>query len=186
MAVTDSPGQLKNLKNSFVKIRKIVTSFSGQVSPDETQVVLAELGILEKFLPQKRVHRPAAKKRIHWPKKFSIATDKNFVRLVEVTPSYEAYCSDTQYDHIVAAIINMQMRGEDFNRFTLPEEVQKDHPEITSPAILACLHLWFSIPTPLLRKNGEMYQIKGRIDDFEHECFLAWDILAAKDLHVTR
>ena len=79
----------------------------------------------------------------------------------------------------------MQERGENFNRFTLPAEVQKNHPEVTSPAVLACLHFWLSLSNPILGKEGDMFKIKGDIDDFDNDSCVAWNELSENELHVT-
>ena len=125
--------KVKDVKASINKIRLIVKGIVNPVNPDDIRSVLVELGIVDKFFTTER---------IHFPKHFSIIVDGDFIRLQEVTPTNTTYCSDTQYDYIVDAVLDMQERGENFNRFLLPKEVQKTHPEVTSPAILACLHFW--------------------------------------------
>ncbi|MBT6051166.1 MAG: hypothetical protein HOG49_30570 [Candidatus Scalindua sp.] len=168
--------KVKDVKASINKIRLIVKGIVNPVNPDDIRSVLVELGIVDKFFTTER---------IHFPKHFSIIVDGDFIRLQEVTPTNTTYCSDTQYDYIVDAVLDMQERGENFNRFTLPAEVQKNHPEVTSPAVLACLHFWLSLSNPILGKEGDMFKIKGDIDDFDNDSCVAWNELSENELHVT-
>ena len=168
--------KIKDVKDSISRAKRTVAGFAGLVSPDEIQSVMVELGLIDQFF---------TKKRVHFPKHFSIITDEDFVRLQEKTPSDTIYCSDTQYDLVVDSIIDMQRRGENFDRFSLPAEVQKLNPEVTSPAVLACLHLWLSLPKPLLGKDGDMFKVKGDIDEFVNDSYIAWNELQDNDLHVT-
>jgi len=168
--------KVQDVKESIAKIKRVVTDFAGLVSPDEIQSVLVELGVVDQFF---------TKERVHFPKHFSIKTDRDYIRLQEVTPTDTIYCSDVQYDMIVNAVIDMQLRGENFNRFTLPAKIQKHHPEVTSPAVLACSHFWFSLPNPILGKAGDMFKIRGDIDEFKNDANVAWNELSEKELHVT-
>ena len=168
--------QIKDVKDAIGNVKRTVEGFTGLVSPDEIQSVMAGLGIIDQFF---------TKERVHFPKHFSIIIDSNFVRLQEVTPSTTCYCSDVQYDIIVKAVVNMQSRGEDFNRFTLPKEIQRNNPEVTTPAILTCLHFWLSLTDPLLGKAVDMFKVRGDIDEFENDSGIAWNELSENDLHVT-
>jgi|10_taG_2_1085330.scaffolds.fasta_scaffold00211_29 hypothetical protein len=169
--------KVKDVKDAIGNIKRTVEGFTGLVSPDEIQAVMAGLGTINQFF---------VKKREAFPKHFSVIVDKSFIRLQEVTPTDTIYCSDSQYDLVVKAIVAMQERGENFNRFTLPAEIQEQHPEVTSPAVLACLHFWFSIPNPILCKEGDMYKIRGDIDEFENDSGIAWNELSENDLRVER
>ncbi|MBT6046899.1 hypothetical protein HN803_04625 [candidate division WWE3 bacterium] len=168
--------EIKDVKDSISKAKRTVIGFAGLVSPDEIQSVMVELGLIDQFFTRKREA---------FPKHFSILVDSSFVRLQEKTPTDTIYCSDTQYDVIVKAVIAMQERGENFNRFTLPAEIQKRNPEVTSPAVLACLHFWLSLSNPLLGKDKDLFKIRGDIDEFENDSGVAWNELSENDLHVT-
>jgi hypothetical protein len=169
--------KIKDVKDSISRTKKTVQGFDGLVSPDDLKSVLVELGVIDQFF---------TKRREAFPKHFSILVSGEFVRLQEVTPTDTIYCSDAQYDQVMNSVVEMQRRGENFNRFTLPAEVQKSNPEVTTPAVLACLHLWLSLSNPLLDKSGDMFKIRGEIKEFVNDAGIAWNELLENDLHVKR
>ena len=171
------------VKDSVNKIKRLVNGFSGLAPIEDIQSILVEFRVIEGYF---NCSRETKKQRVHFPKHFSIKTDRDYIRLQEVTPSETCYCSDVQYDIVASAILYMQERRENFNRFTLPAEIQKSHTEVTTPAVLACLHYWLSMPNPLLAKEKDLFKIKGDIDEFVNDTCVAWDDLADNDLYVPK
>jgi hypothetical protein len=169
------------VKASLDKIERIVKEFIGRVPTDKIQSVIVELGTIRGYLNCLADNKD---KRIQFPKKFSIETKRDFIKLQEVTPSTTTYCSDFQYDMIVKAVIALQSRRENFNRWTLQTEAQKVDPRVTVPAVLACMHYWISMPDALLSKSGLMFKISCEVDDFENLSNIAWDDLVEDKLHI--
>jgi len=171
------------VKDSVEKVKRLVNGLSNLIPNEDMQRILVELGVIEGYFTRLNETK---EKRVHFPKHFSIETDRDYIKLQEVTPSLTCYCSDSQYDTVVDAVINMQKRGEDFNRFSLLKETNTLDTEVTTPAILACLHYWLSMNDPLLSKEGDMFKISGTIDDFKDDAYVAWNRLDKKDLFVPK
>jgi len=168
------------VKDSVTKIERIVKGFAGIVPAEDVQSVLVELGVIRGYF-ERADQKP---KRIHFPKKFTIEHDRDYIKLQEVTPSETIYCSDSQYDTIVSAAVRMQHRNEDFDRWTLQEEARRTDPRITVPAIITCLHYWASVPSPLIIKNGVTFGFNCTVDEFKNEAGVAWNDLLETPLRI--
>ena len=169
--------------DSVDKIEKVVKGFVGIVPAEDIQHILVELGTIRGYF--QRAHEIKAKpNRVHFPKVFSIEQNSDYIKLQEVTPSDTIFCSDTQYDVIVDAVFDMQSRRENFDRWTLQTEANKIDPRITVPAILTCLHLWFSIPAPLLVKEEKILKLRCNVHDFKNQAAEVWNSLIGNDLRI--
>jgi len=167
----------ESVKESVRKIKKLVNSFNGIVPAVDLQNVLAELRTIEGYFQVKR---------IHFPKRFSVKFSEAFVSLEEQTPSQTTFCTDSQYDSVAKNVAAMQTRGENFNRFTLLEEIHKTDPRVTMPAVLVCLHYWLSMSDPLLLKKEALFTIDSYANEFQSYAAEAWDDVRETPLKVAR
>jgi len=171
------------IKESVNKIKMLVNGFNGLVPAVDIQSVLVELGVIEGYF---RRADETKVKRIHFPKKFSIKFSDAFVSLEEWTPSQTTFCTDSQYDSVAKNVAAMQSRGENFNRFTLLDEIHKTDSRVTMPAVLVCLHYWLSMNDPLILKKGDLFAIDCISDEFVDFAGGAWDDVRETPLKVEK
>ena len=171
------------IKDSVEKIRKLVNGFDGLVPTIDIQSILMELGVIQGYFQ----HVGETKvQRIHFPKLFSVKLSKDYVSLEEQTPSQTTFCTESQYELISDAVVSMQARGENFDRWTLQEEVNKTDSRVTIPAILVCLHYWLSMSDPLLVKKEALFAIDCDPDEFVEYANGAWDEVNETPLRIGR
>ena len=171
------------LKDAVRKIDRIVRSFEGSVPESEITEVLKQLGIIADCL-----RRTKSPKRVAFPKTFSIENTDDYISMQEETPSTKIFCRDNTYDTVIKAVISIQSRREDFDRFSLLAEAQKTAPRVTMPAVLVCFHYWLSTDIPLLKKQANnLFRINSDVcdvDGFETKANESWDDLDGNDLIV--
>lgn len=201
-AIDKIRSEVRKIQGYPAEIRNILANL-GEI--EGVAVVLGNLSVTPSVAPKMDVPgltRPVRRSRRQYPKHFTIQTNPHNNCLQEAFPPTEAdpdeqpslFCSEDLYEDIVAGIENMARENKPFDRFDIQEataEVVMDKmrasgienpekPNISIPALLACLHLWLSIPEPLFTKSAtvkDKFEVVGNVDDFEDATDEAWDLV---------
>jgi len=128
--------------------------------------------------------------RRQFPKTFRIVQKNTFDAIEQEIPGAEEdpiFCSKSMYDVVVEAVINMQSKEINFNRFSLHDAAKEICNHISIPAILVCYRYWMSMGEPLLYKpdGSDLFAVSCDVDDFQVVSSKAWDELVENELTIT-